>query len=387
MRSLKSSLYVIALSGIFGTVAIVGCSADGGGAGIDTEASPTEPGSGSVVPPRGDDTSNTASDGGPTTPKKDGGTTKAEAGVDAGPPPPVEGDACPKLNEIGKKACGACGTAKTVCLDDGTGKGTWSPYGTCEGELVGGCTPGTVVDEACGNCGTTKKTCTQYCAFTSTACTGQPANSCAPGSTDFTTAGCAVASTYRNRQCGETCTWSGYSACETPTTNNKMTAPATVGGVVSAQWSLAGATKRPGTSCPSVISASAATYPYSVVEITNPSATKVAEVTVYQSQSPTGKPNFDLVLWTYNGAALPMTDALLGACANGYEDYCIDGVAVADNICGNTSSNYYFAALDKISIPAGGKILVYSATFSSSPSAATLGDGTFMLNVTTTKLQ
>ena len=41
MRSLKSGLLAIALSGLCGTVAVIGCSADGAG-GIDTEAAPTE---------------------------------------------------------------------------------------------------------------------------------------------------------------------------------------------------------------------------------------------------------------------------------------------------------------------------------------------------------
>jgi hypothetical protein len=162
-----------------------------------------------------------------------------------------------------------------------------------------------------------------------------------------------------------------------------------VGSVVSADWTLTGATKRPSGTCPTTVSAStASTYPYNVVEVSNPSATKAAEVTVYQSASATGPTNFDLVLWTYAGNGLPMTDTALGACTNGVEDYCLGFSApLTGNPCGNTSSNYYFAGLEKISIPANGKILVYSTTYSSSPSATTFGDGTFKLNIKTTKLQ
>ena len=36
MRSLKSGLFAIAIAGLFGTAAVIGCSADGGGADIDT---------------------------------------------------------------------------------------------------------------------------------------------------------------------------------------------------------------------------------------------------------------------------------------------------------------------------------------------------------------
>lgn len=384
MRSLKTGLYAAIISGTVLAVAMGGCSADGGST-LVTEPEPTDPGGGAVLPPGNTDTDNTVDSGTEAGKKTDSGTTKTDSGVDAGPPPPTPGTVCTVDGDKKNRDCGACGKQETICIDEGSGL-KWSEYGVCGNEIAGGCVPGTTVDEPCGNCGTVKKTCTKYCAYTSGTCTGQPASSCKPGSVEYVTAGCTTASTYRNRVCGAACTWGSYSACETPTTPNTMTAAAAVGGVVSAQWTLAGATKRPSTAddCPQPVS-SATTYPYAVVEVTNPSATKTMELTAYQSKSPTGKDNIDMVMWTYNGNAVPMTDALLGMCVKGVHDYCPEGQSdVTGNLCGNTGSNFYFASIETISIPPGGKILVYSSTYGSSTA---MGDGTFMLNLKTTKLQ
>jgi hypothetical protein len=91
-----------------------------------------------------------------------------------------------------------------------------------------------------------------------------------------------------------------------------------------------------------------------------------------------------MVLWTYAGNSLPLNDTALGTCNHGVEDYCLgSGQDVATNPCGNTGSNFYYAGIAAISIPAGQSILVYSSTFSSS---TVVGDGTFNLNIKTTKL-
>lgn len=362
MRSLKSGLIAIALTGIFGTVAVIGCSADGAGTGIETETDPVEPtpGSGSVVPPRGNEPEPPpVTDAGS---KKDA-SPKPEAGVDAGPPPPVEGTTCTTPDKIVKKKCGVCGEAETVCLDDGTGA-KWSPYGQCTKELPNGCTPGTT--QPCGNCGT--QTCTQFCGWG--ACTGQPANSCAVGTVDYTTAGCSVPSTYRNRTCGATCTYGSFGACEEPIHANKMTISNTAGAVVSAQWTLSAAKvgKKP-SSCGGSVS-SAATYPYEVVEVKNAGA---ASATVQLYHSGSGVP-LDTVMWAYN-KTLPPTDLTLAACDFGVGDSCVTG-----DPCGNAAnagSTYDWAGIDNVVIPAGGKILVYSAGYSAGEV------GNFTLNIKT----
>jgi hypothetical protein len=372
MRSLKSRLLALGLASFVGTLVVVGCSADGGTVGLDSDATPTDPPA-ATLPPSVDAGYTGSKDAG----KKDSGP-KAEAGVDAGPPPPVEGTTCSTPDVTASKACGACGTTQTLCVagGDDSGTATWGPYGTCENEKVGGCIPDTT--QACGNCGT--QTCSKYCTWG--ACTGEPVGACPAGTVDYTTASCTVANTYRARTCSPTCAWGNYAAtCSAANTPNKMTISATVGSVVTAPWTLAGDTLRP-FGCPGTVSASSDDGPYSVVEVTNPSATKAAQVTIYQSKTTTGIANLDMVMWTYAGSDLPMNNTALGACVDGVADDCTGDETA--NPCGNTGDNFYFAGIAAVAIPAGGKILVYSSLYDGLDDD---GDGTFNLNIKTTQLQ
>jgi len=377
MRSLKSGLFAIAFSGLAGALAVIGCSADGGGTGVEDDTdSGVDPGSsGSGLPPK---TDAQPPDAGKDSGKKDSGP-KVEAGVDAGPPPPVEGTACTTPNKIAQKNCGACGKAETVCLANGdSGTGTWSPYGACNGELAGGCTPGTVVTEDCGNCGKVTKTCTQYCAFSSGACTGQPVPSCVPGTTTYTNAGCP-ASTYRSQTCGATCTLGAVSAtCAEPNNPNKMTISPTVGSVVTAQWTLASTQvgKKISGTCSAANVTAAATYPWVAVEVKNPTA-QAATVQMYHSGP--GEP-LDTLIWVYN-VILPPTDATLGTCNYGSSDSCSVTIPGNADPCGNGAGNTYdWAGVDNVVIPAGGKVLVYSAGYSATQL------GAFNLNLRTKAL-
>lgn len=382
MRSLKSGFFAIAFAGLAGTIAVVGCSADGAGGTVDDGDAAVDPGStsGSVVPPKGDDP--VPPDAGKDSGKKDSGP-KVEAGVDAGPPPPVEGTACTTPNKIEKKSCGACGKAETVCLAvDGGATGTWSPYGSCNGELAGGCVPGAVVNEDCGNCGKVTKTCTQFCAYTSGACTGQPMPSCVPGTVTYTNAGCAAA-TYRSQTCLPTCTLGSVSAtCAEPVNANKMTISATVGGVVTAPWTLAASQvgKKVSGSCGGAASVSStANYPYVAVEVKNPTA---QSATVQMYHSGTGNP-LDTLIWVYSVTLPPTTDAQLGACNFGSSDACSVTIAGNADPCGNTAgggSSLDWAGVDNVVIPAGGKVLVYSSGYGTSEL------GPFNLNLRTKAL-
>jgi hypothetical protein len=351
MRSLKSGLVTIAIAGLFATAAIVGCSADGG-SGIESETTPTEPEPEAVLPPP----SGGGSDSGPSKPdagKKDSGS-KPDTGVDAGPPPPVEGTPCTKADEIKKKKCGACGEASTVCIDDGTGK-KWSAYSPCENELAGGCIPGTIVDEPCGNCGTVKKTCTQYCAYTSGACTGQPALNCKPGTVEYTTAGCA-ASTYRNRTCGAACTWGGYSAtCAQPVNDIVLNITGGVGNTVTTTVTLDATQQgsRVSGTCPMGGSPIAGDYPYRYVELKNTLATS-ATVTVYTSQA-AGGTVVDTILAVYDKAIQPMSDTDKKACKYGVNDQSYSDTAL--------TGNADFSILKTIVIPAGASFLAVVTTY------------------------
>ena len=377
MRSLKSGVFAFALSGVLGTLAVVGCSADGGGADIQEGTAATDPvpgSSGSVVPPKSDPVD--VPDAGKDSGKKDSGS-KPETGVDAGPPPPVPGTACTVDGDTKKKSCGACGNQQTLCIDeDGTGK-KWSVYDPCEAELVNGCVPGTVVNEACGNCGTLKKTCTQYCAFTSSTCAGEPAMNCKPGVKEYITAGCTTPSTYRNRSCGTACTWSSFTAtCATPVNDIVLNIPTTVGGVASRTITFSAAkvaSRLSGFStCPQSSNPSAGNYPYEYIELKNTSATKAAKVTIYASTAPGGVV-IDTVMAAYSSALQPMDDTQRKACAYGANDQSDADV--------DPTGDDDFSILKAVPIPAGGSILVYVASYYATPTGTYVTTGDLNLNV------
>jgi hypothetical protein len=148
-------------------------------------------------------------EGGSVDASKDGSKDGAvDAAKDAGPPPPNPGDKCPVLDAITARTCGKCGKQETICQPADGGL-AWTEYGPCTGE-AGECLPGAT--RACGNCGT--QTCNTFCAWA--ACGGEPLKSCAPGSVDFTTAGCPSGG-FKTRTCSAACAWQPYSlTCESP---------------------------------------------------------------------------------------------------------------------------------------------------------------------------
>lgn len=364
MRSLKSGLLTFFAASSFGILAVVGCSASGS-SGVTDETSPTEPPAdepGNTLQPsqgKGDDDTTPPKDAGKDSGKKDGGS---DAAKDAGPPPPTPGTACTTVNDIKSKQCGKCGTQETACIDDGSGP-KWTEYGACTGE-AGSCTPGEVAEVACGNCGKQTKTCTQYCEYTISACAGEPANSCVPGTVTYTSAGCG-AGTYRSQTCSAACTQGNLSAtCAEPQNANKLTLGTSVNSIVSGQYVLSASQKgkRPST-CGSSL-ASGTDYPWVAVEFKNPNAT-TATVSFYtQALTPGGTPQLDTVMWVYNNALPPMDDAALMACNTTYgvKDSC------TSNLCVNTAaggSSLDWSGMDGVTIPAGGKVLMYVAGYSS----------------------
>ena len=225
MSHSRLSLFALLVS-IGGVVAA--CSASGDStADLSETPAGTEPPMGAVLPPPGHPVPASSSGD----PAPDAGKTKpaSDASVDAGPPPPVPGAACPKVDEIFSRPCGACGTQQAICLktDPAGPTAKVSEYSACERELEGGCLPGTIVDESCGNCGTHKKTCSKYCAWSAPACVGEPLNSCAAGTLLWTNAGCAAAGTFRDRACSATCQWGNFQGCSLPDFAVKV--PASVG--------------------------------------------------------------------------------------------------------------------------------------------------------------
>lgn len=395
MASLKTGLVALSIAALCGVAATAGCSAEGTfTADLGTDTDETEP---SKEIGRGDSKGDGAQDDQETDPddnggsgtgggsSKDGGSSSTkDAGStakDAGAPAPNTGDPCTGTQTF-TRSCGNCGTQKAFCFSaDGGPDGQVGEYSTCS-EPAGACAPGSTVTEACGNCGTITRTCNAQCKFPTGTCV-QPANSCVPGTVQRVQANCPTGS-YSSATCLDTCQWSGFSqTCTKPTTPNKMTISSTEGQIVTATWTLGETAKRPtGSTCPAT-SLSTTIAPAVAVEISNPTA-QTAELTLFQSKSATGKDNLDLVIWGYAGDSVPLTDDGIKACSIPFADSCLaDSGTASKNLCGNTSSNIYFASADKVSVPAGGKIIVFSALYSTT---VTPGDNTFNLNVRTNKL-
>jgi hypothetical protein len=324
-----------------------------------TEPAPTTPGV--TLPPPSSGTSGGSGgiDAGKDSGKKDAGP-KPEAGVDAGPPPPVVGAVCTTIDAKATKACGKCGKAETLCIDDGSGKtGKWGDYGAC-GSEAGECVPGEIVTQDCGNCGKQVKTCNQYCAFSTGTCTGQPPNSCVPGATEYTSASCTTG--YRNRTCGTACQWSSFSAtCAAPVNEIVFDIGATVNAVTTKLINFSAARQgsriSPFGTCPLSTAPQSGNYPYQYVELRNPT-TKSAKVTVFVS---TAGVAIDTIMAVYGTPIQPMDDAGRKACTFGVNDQSAD-----TTLTGNTD----FSLISGVTIPAGGSVLVYVSTFYENVAAA-----------------
>ncbi|MBX3222612.1 MAG: hypothetical protein KF795_18985 [Labilithrix sp.] len=338
---------------VLGTVTFAGCTADGTTNDVTaTEPEEKEPSVG--LPPSSsggtgdDDDDATAVDAGNG--KKDGG--KSDGGADAGKPPPTPGDSCATLDTIVEKTCGACGKHSTVCLADDQGQGSWSVYSACTGELAGGCVPGESVTEACGNCGTRVRVCSKFCALSTPACTGQPVDSCSPGTVELTSAGCASSSLFRARTCRADCSAPGFSDCAPPPTTINV-AP-TVGSISSTVAVLTSGKVLPklaGT-CPNATVSTTISTPYQYIQVRNTLA-KTVTASIYSGVAPGGVV-LPTTLASYAGAVSPTADEARKACEKGTNSLGTSSL---------TGDNKH-ASLDgtrKVTIPAGGTVTVFVA--------------------------
>ena len=358
------------VAAVLGVAWVVGCSASGGD-DIGSETTPTDPTPPpaalppATLPPPGElDASKP--------PPKDAGK---DVTVDAGPPPPVPGTTCAVRDEIKKKKCGACGDQETVCLGTGdAGGGTWSEYGSCTGELAGGCVPGSTVTEACGNCGTRTKTCSQYCGYAVAACKGEPVSSCVPGSVDLANAGCSTTDAYHQRTCASTCTYGNFGTTCDPAPTTIAVGP-TVGNVTSTLVTLTStqtATRLGGTCPAGTLTGAATVTPYAYLKVHNPLAKSVM-VSVYDSVAPGGVV-FPTILASY-GAATPTTDVQRKACVKGLNDF-------GDDLLTGDSDFASLSDTDAVTIPAGGTVTIYNAAYNKYAAAnPSLSTGKVQLNV------
>ena len=376
-RNLSLFAALLSLGGV-----VVACSASGGSTpDLSETPSGTEPG-GAVLPPShpGSSGSEPSSSGGAVTDA--GKPSKPDASVDAGPPPPAVGTTCAKVDEIFTRSCGACGTQSAICQKanptDATAK--VSEYSACLNELVGGCVPGSIVDEACGNCGTHKKTCTKYCAWSALACAGEPVSSCSAGTIVWTSAGCA-AGTLRERACNTTCQWGNFQNCSAPdfTVNAPSALGATANVIVQLTTSVQG--KRVTGSCTATAGATLSTddkHGVAFVRVENHS-TKIATVSAWNSVAP-GGPVINTVLVGY--ATQPTNDDQLRACEKGAGDSC----PIVDLPCGDSRFGALTAA-NALVIPAGGSRVVAITTYAAQGTVGEVTEGQVTLAVRTDALE
>lgn len=367
-RTLSQSVFVL-----LGIAAFVGCSAEG--VFSDDPGDPPATDTGAVLPPSsnggsGGDTQAGGKDGGA---RKDGGSS-----VDAGPPPPEPGTACATIDAIFERPCGACGAQQAICLPDGdAGAGKVSDYGACIGEVAGGCIPGVVETDSCGNCGTLTKTCNKYCAWTKTACTGEPASSCPAGTVAWSTTGCPSGLTQRT--CSDACQWSSFSGvCSAA--DFVVRAPSAAGKIASVIFPLRATdrSKKVTGSCANGATVSTTTdHLVAYVRVQNDNA-QPAKISVWNAQAPGGSV-VDTILTAY--ARVPTTDDDLRACEKGAGDVC----ATAKLPCGDSK----FGALtdaNAVVVPAGGSRVI-AVTTKDVYGAGSAVDGPITLSVRTDALE
>lgn len=363
-----------------GIAALVACSAQGSDADLSGDTPTSDPPGASLPPPSG----NTS--GGSETPPSTGDAGKPAKDAStppSAPPAPDPGAVCTTGDKIYSRQCGACGKQEAICqLDDpdsGTSSGKVSDYSACHDELVGGCAPGTVVNESCGNCGHTTKTCSKYCAWSTAACLGEPLNSCPAGQIAWTVAGCGTAGTFRSRTCSDACGWGIYSACVAPAFT--VAAAGTVGKTASIVVPLTKAihTKKVTGNCGTSATLSTTDdYNVAYVKVTNPNA-QAATITVWNSQASDG-PVMDTLLASY--AAEPHGDDALKACEKGVGDYCsTSALPCGDSKFGSLSGT------TAVVVPANGSKVIAITAGNAQSSAGDVSEGTVVLNLRTDTLE
>lgn len=369
MRSIKTGLLGFLVSGALGTLLVFGCSASGDSLDPATITDPTQQddSGGGILPPSttpDEDDPKPGNDAG----KKDASSDASkDAAKDTGPAAPETGDPCPTIDAKITRACGKCGIQEALCRDDGAGKGIVSDYSLCKNE-TGVCEAG--ASQACGNCGT--QTCSNSCKWNT--CTGQPAGSCSPGTTQFDTVSCTQPNTYVQRSCKDTCAWNSYSAtCSPPPPF--VNVAANVGGVNTTLAILDGANTTPRipsvTTCPFTAAFLAYSTATTYVEVRNTNP-KAVTVTIYNSLAPGGGA-LKTVMAAYD--TIPTTDAARKSCK-------------AVTYLGNSTltGNSAFASLDgtrQVTIAANSSVQVYVAAGNQTPTTTTPTTGPVALNVRT----
>ncbi len=284
-----------------------------------------------------------------------GDATVPDAAVDAGRDAALDaGLACVSATPVSRK-CGICGTQSATCTANDAGGFDQGAFGTCAGELDGGCAPGTEPDGgiACGRCGRARRVCQSDCTWAQGSCI-EPANAvCSPGERTFRLGlSCPNANEGRYATCGNDCTFS-YGECTVEET--WVNVSATLNATVTRPFTLKatptiarGGTS--GTNC----TPTTTTTPYDLTVIRNPTG-KALKIAVWQSFAPNGPSSLDTVMNVFQGEGLPANRAsCLGA-----NDTCSASPCVGSGLAGLVGTS-------AVTIGVGESLTVYSACYSSS---------------------
>ncbi len=335
-------------------------------------------------------------DGAPPVDAKPDVYDAADAKVDADLPP--EGSPCTSMGSVQSRACGGCGTQERVCLDLGSGM-VWQAWGSCKNEVVGGCTPGSVSFEACDLCGRRRRECTSACTWITGICENQNPNACEPGLVDWVGELSCATGSGRTRVCSSIdldaavdaaqtgCVWGSYSTtCSPPPTGANI--PTTVGeqtglaiqlGTTTMPYVSGNSTVTDAGGC-TITTSTSSTYqvPYTYFELNNPTA-KTATVTIWGTLTADSGTYDGIRIIAYAGTSNPPTsltsclsaDGCYSSAANCKLDagfgLSVDGGTLANE--GGTLAPYYSP---KVTIPAGGKIVLLVSEYYNSYAYTTL---------------
>jgi hypothetical protein len=256
------------------------------------------------------------------------------------------GRTCATANDFEERSCGVCGTQSRLCRRQSDGGLDWATWSFCNGQLDGGCAPGTEPDGgiACGNrCGRQRAVCQTDCTYAFGSCVPAPNAVCDKGGSvwEQADAGCTDPTEGRRRSCLDDCTWGTWSGCEPyyVLRDGGLTASAdlvitndTRLSVVRTFAASATLPRLPApfsgyTACPMGDTFSSTSTPWVSVTVGNATATP-RTVSLWASSVTTDggtSASVDTVSAVYPTATFPTTEADRRACVGGTNDGCPSG--------------------------------------------------------------
>ncbi len=295
------------------------------------------------------------------------------------------GTPCLPAGTVQQRACGLCGTESRVCLNTGAGA-VWQTWGSCVGEVDGGCVPGTSATAPCGLCGTVQRTCVATCTWIEGICSNEPVNACEPGLMEYTDGLSCGADAGRVRTCQQPsadggadggpggCTWGAYSAdCRGPLTTLEVSN--VVGQAVGLTVPFVQQNIEVYRSYANDGGANCTVYTYDagssyadragLVKVTNTTA-KTVVATLWAGAASTGTPATDIKLTMYNGAQLPppsYANCSRYAGGNCSQYYACSGVPTTAFAAFYTTTDGG-GLTDKVTLAPGASVVVYVADYS-----------------------